>query len=558
MFKFIQSFLGHSRSAMSTNNVLHRVKVVNLPTRESAAIKKFFQAHEITKFKKAPQWNYAYLTFASEEEATAAMRKLNGQLLKKYTIGTEYSQIKEDEFRNRFQARAKAVADSASDSSSVSSVEEQDNRTPAERLLDQVTPLHALKYEDQLQKKHKQGIRHIRNLRKKLAKLPGLTDEGKNQLTWVFEDRKEDEPPCTIEDAIGSPEIYGYRTKCEFSIGKDLNGDPSVGFLLGSYRDGVTTVIEPSATVHVPDTAKAIAASMEAYVKQSAFPVYDRVARTGVWRTLMVKAQHTGEVMMVIQMRTLDLTPQQVEQEKQRLVAYWQARHKVTTLLLQQWNGDSNGMTERGDTQVLIGTGYVHEKLLGYKFRISSSAFFQVNTAATEKMYQKCAEWCNFEASQKATTLLDLCCGCGSIGITVAKNVDRVIGIEMISDAIDDARYNAQLNHVTNVQYYANKVEEKIDIVSNERNEDVVAVLDPPRSGVHNSVIMAVRGSPQIQKVIYISCDAKQAMQNFIALCRPTSNRYQGIPFKPKRAITIDLFPHTDHAELMIEFERIQ
>jgi tRNA (uracil-5-)-methyltransferase len=111
---------------------------------------------------------------------------------------------------------------------------------------------------------------------------------------------------------------------------------------------------------------------------------------------------------------------------------------------------------------------------------------------------------------------------------------------------------------MTNVQYYASKVEDKIDIVANEKNETVIAVLDPPRSGVHGSVIRAVRESTQIEKVIFISCAPQQAMQNFIGLCRPTSNRFKGMPFKPSRAISVDLFPHTDHCELMIEFVRLK
>lgn len=111
---------------------------------------------------------------------------------------------------------------------------------------------------------------------------------------------------------------------------------------------------------------------------------------------------------------------------------------------------------------------------------------------------------------------------------------------------------------ITNAEYYASKVEEKIDIVVGEKNESVIAVLDPPRNGVHTSVIRAVRESEQIEKVIFISCDVKQAMPNLIGLCRPTSNRFKGMPFKPSRAVSVDLFPHTDHCEMMIEFVRLK
>ncbi|KAI8329111.1 S-adenosyl-L-methionine-dependent methyltransferase [Chlamydoabsidia padenii] len=274
----------------------------------------------------------------------------------------------------------------------------------------------------------------------------------------------------------------------------------------------------------------------------------------------MTKAQHTGDVMVLIQMKTANFSVDQLEQEKQKLINYWTSTSSfpIKTLILQQWDGDSNGIKDQ-QTEVLIGDGYVYEQLLGQRFRISSQAFFQVNTQATERMLHTCSDWCasTDKKKKKKTTLLDLCCGCGSIGITMAHSVDRIIGIEMVPDAIDDARFNARLNNVTNAHYYACKVEEKIGVVTYEQNENVVAVLDPPRSGVHSSVIRAVRESSQIKKVIFISCDAKQAMQNFISLCRPTSNKYQGTPFKPNRAVTIDLFPHTNHAELMIEFVRI-
>lgn len=157
--------------------------------------------------------------------------------------------------------------------------------------------------------------------------------------------------------------------------------------------------------------------------------------------------------MILIQMKTSDMTEEQVAEEKRRLTEYWSSykdkkgdeRINVTTLLLQTWNGESNGITDKGTTDILLGDGYVYEELLGCRFRLSSSAFFQVNTPATELLYTKCAEWCNISKSKK-TTLLDLCCGTGTIGITMARTVDRVIGIEMISDAIVDAQANAEMN----------------------------------------------------------------------------------------------------------------
>ncbi|CAO3646053.1 unnamed protein product [Cunninghamella echinulata] len=568
MFKTIGSFLTsviNGTTMASTNlasnsieSIIHRVKVQNLPTKEMASVKKLFTNYGVTKYKKAPQWNYAYVNFDTEKGALDLINKINGVKFKKNILNTEYTQILESEYRNRFQQKNKISIEKKCEERK----EEEllDTRTPSEKLADQVTPLYKIPYEDQLNKKHKVGVRQLRQLKKKLTQLQDMTEEGKKQLQWAFNQQASDLPCETILPPIGSPLINGYRNKCEFTIGKDMNGNPTVGFLLGLYRDGITNVLEPSQTLHIPDTAKTIAKKMEIFITQhSDYEVYDRVKKQGVWRSLMVKVQQTGDIMLLVQMKTMDLTRVQLQQEKEKLIDYWHTQKdiNVTTLMLQQWNGDSNGITDRGQTEILTGDGYVYEHLLGYQFRISSSAFFQINTSATELMYSQCAEWCTMD-NKKKTTLLDLCCGVGSIGISLAHTVDRVVGIEMISDAIDDARFNADLNNITNAQYYANKVEEKIDVVTNEVNENVIAVLDPPRNGVHNSVIRAVREASQIQKVIFISCDAKQAMQNFINLCRPTSNRFKGFPFKPNRAVTVDLFPHTDHSELMVEFVRIQ
>lgn len=246
---------------------------------------------------------------------------------------------------------------------------------------------------------------------------------------------------------IGSPQVNHYRTKCEFTIGRNLEGEPSVGFLLGLYRDGIVAVLESDECLNVSATANAVAKSMSDYVKASDLPVYDRTEKTGCWRTIMTKTPSTGEVMIVVQLSSAELSAERVEQEKVSLTKFWKnsSSVSVTTLLFQVWNGASNGFTDKAPLETLIGDGYVHEELLGLRFRLSASAFFQVNTPATEILYSKCAEWCNIDNSKK-TTLLDLCCGTGTIGLTMAKSVDKVIGIEMVPEAIEDAKINAGLN----------------------------------------------------------------------------------------------------------------
>ncbi|KAI8646209.1 hypothetical protein BD408DRAFT_410383 [Parasitella parasitica] len=157
-------------------------------------------------------------------------------------------------FRSRFEAKKKKVEQD---------IMEVDTRTSAEKLADQVTPLHRIPYQDQVAKKHKLGARFLNTLRKKIHALPETSNAGKTQIAWTntLEDME-----CEILDIIHSPAINGYRTKCEFTIGKNLQGKKTVGFLLGLYRDGIIAVLSPDECLHVPERAKEIAKKMEVII----------------------------------------------------------------------------------------------------------------------------------------------------------------------------------------------------------------------------------------------------------------------------------------------------
>jgi tRNA (uracil-5-)-methyltransferase len=189
--------------------------------------------------------------------------------------------------------------------------------------------------------------------------------------------------------------------------------------------------------------------------------------------------------MILVQLKNETLSAEQFEAEKNKIKEFWAEFEKtekipVTTLLLQVWNDVSNGIIDKAETEVLAGDGFVYEELLGCRFRISYNSFFQVNTPATELLYQLCADWCKIDPSKK-TILLDLCCGTGTIGITMAQSVDKVIGIEIVPEAIVDAKANAERNGISNVEYYASRVEDKLDVLTKKYDSEVVAILDPPR-----------------------------------------------------------------------------
>ncbi|XP_063047890.1 tRNA (uracil-5-)-methyltransferase homolog B [Engraulis encrasicolus] len=212
--------------------------------------------------------------------------------------------------------------------------------------------------------------------------------------------------------------------------------------------------------------------------------------------------------------------------------------------------------------QLLWGQPYIHEEVLGYKFRISADAFFQVNTAAAESLYQTVMDLSRATASD---TLLDVCCGTGAIGITMSSRVKEVIGVEIIEQAVEDAKHNASLNGVTNCTFIAGKAEvvlpELITGFGADRGGGITAVVNPSRAGLHRRVIRALRNHPSIRRLVYISCKPDgEAMRNFKDLCCNSSEqprrKLTGEPFVPTAAVPVDMFPHTPHCELVVVFDR--
>lgn len=156
------------------------------------------------------------------------------------------------------------------------------------------------------------------------------------------------------------------------------------------------------------------------------------------------------------------------------------------------------------------------------------------------------------------TTVLDVCCGTGTIGLSMASNCGQVLGVETVAEAIHDAKHNAVTNNLSEkCEFYTAKAEDILDIlIGKVKCDKVVAIVDPPRSGVNIKVIQTLRKCSKLTTIVFAFCDAKAAVKNFIDLARPSSNSYKGSPFIPKAIIPVDMFPSTPHYELLVLFQR--
>ncbi|NXI14015.1 TRM2 methyltransferase, partial [Irena cyanogastra] len=213
---------------------------------------------------------------------------------------------------------------------------------------------------------------------------------------------------------------------------------------------------------------------------------------------------------------------------------------------------------EQSPYQLLHGAPHIFEELFGLKFRISPDAFFQVNTAGAEVLYQAVGELCQATGD---TVLLDICCGTGTIGLSLAHRVSKVIGVEVVEKAIEDAEWNAAFNGISNCEFHSGKAEAVLPqlLASWEDARPLVAVVNPSRAGLHYRVVRAIRNCRSIRRLLYISCKPEgEAMRNFLELCCPPDPRKKlaGEPFAPVLAVPFDMFPHTVHCELVLLFTR--
>ncbi|XP_070807686.1 tRNA (uracil-5-)-methyltransferase homolog A [Pituophis catenifer annectens] len=535
---------------------IYKVELQNLPRYIGFnEVKKFLAKYGLNphKIKLMGKQTFAFVTFKSEEERDKAMKVLHGVRWKNRNLSVRLAKPKADPILKKRKREEGAEELSAKRPASSKDGEEE---PLSKQIADVVTPLWAMPYEDQLVKKRKQ-------CEEVLAKL--TRDMGNNNralLPWLFlQKEKHDGLCCPLEGVKPSPLQTEYRNKCEFLIGLGPNqDDKTVGFRLGKYKGGSCAVVEPFETIHVPTEAKMVARAFQDYIRSTSYGVYSPETYEGHWKQLTVRTSSNGHVMAIAY-----FNPQKLSKEERATLQSSMAKYftegpgkgsGITSLYFVEEGQRKSPNREDLILNNIAGDKYIQEDLLGLKFRISPHAFFQVNTKAAEVLYSTIQDWADIN---QETTVLDVCCGTGSIGISLAQKVKKVIGVELCQEAVEDAKANAQLNGLMNVEFHCGKAEELVPhLVNTLALHNTVTIVDPPRAGLHSKVILAIRKAEHLKKLLYVSCNPRAAMNNFVDLCRAPSHRVKGSPFRVIKATAVDLFPHTMHCEMLFFFERIE
>ncbi|RXN21743.1 tRNA (uracil(54)-C(5))-methyltransferase-like protein [Labeo rohita] len=405
-----------------------------------------------------------------------------------------------------------------------------------------------MSYDEQLQWKQEKQYKILREMTKQLSQ--DSTHSFSNDLRF---------PLLAI---VASPVIDGYRNKSTFSVNRGVDGNPkTVGFYIGNGKSGNIVCVHGDHLLNMPSTHKMVARHYEDFLRLSPLKPCILFHEGGHWREITIRTNSAGHAMAIVYFHPQTLTPEEISVHKAALVEYFtQGPGAVCQLdsLYFQETTMTRCSHEQSPYQLLHGQPHIFEEVLGFKFRISADSFFQVNRGAAEALYKTVAE---LNRACVGGTLLDVCCGTGAVGISLSPQMERVIGIELIEQAVEDAKFNAAVNKVQNCEFLSGKAEVVLPNLIATLNSDggLTAVVNPSRAGLHYRVVRALRNHPGIRRLVYISCKPDgEAMRNFQDLCCSSDykRKITGEAFKPTVAIPVDMFPHTPHCELVLVFER--
>lgn len=358
-----------------------------------------------------------------------------------------------------------------------------------------------------------------------------------------------------LQPIIGAAETIYYRNKIEYTFGnrrfllKEELNDPLIsgeqnvaGFHAKGFFDKIVDIetcylqAEPTNTVRL---------AVKEFAIRQGWSFYDIRNHTGFLRTMQVRLCTTGELMVNI-----------VVGENDEAKIKWlldhvlknipfpsvPARAGITTLLYTintKWNDSLHDL----EPVIYHGKGYVIERLGDFQFKIGPKSFFQTNTRQAEQLYRVTRDFAELSGNE---TVYDLYCGTGSIGIFVSKKAKKIVGVEMVAAAIEDARQNAALNKLTDAEFITGDV---IDICNNDffstHGQPDVIITDPPRAGMHEKLVKKILDIAA-PVVVYVSCNPATQARDLNIL----DEKYKVTKIQP-----VDMFPHTHHIENVVQLK---
>ncbi len=338
---------------------------------------------------------------------------------------------------------------------------------------------------------------------------------------------------CPVADTLGMSEPFHYRNKAQYAV----QPGPYVGF----YAKHSHQLVEvDECRVQAPVTTEVVQ-RVRAWMCRCAVPAYNEATHGGSIRHIMVRdGIHSGELMVV-----LVAAEAPSDEALAQLVSELEAVTGLASLIL-NINAAVGNRVLGPENRLLWGKELIVDSLDGLEFAISPLSFYQVNPRQTEVLYREAMRLANLQGHE---VVFDLYCGIGTISLFMARHARQVIGIELVPEAVVDARANAELNVIANIEFYQGAAEQLVPQLYAEGVTADVVVVDPPRKGC-DAALLATLAEMQPERLVYVSCNPKTLARDLAWLCEHG--------FKLEQATPVDMFPHTMHVETVALLTRVQ
>ena len=369
--------------------------------------------------------------------------------------------------------------------------------------------IQAMSYARQLEYKNEK-------VRNNLIRLGGVTEELLDEVM---------EPVCGME------EPYRYRNKAQFPVGTDREGNIITGFYAGR-----THQIIPHMDCAIGRAEnKEILNIIISFMKEFGLSPYDETSHKGLIRHILIRTGYrTGEIMVCLVINGNGIPHGDTLAERL-------AEIPGMTSVTYSVNREKTNVIMGREAGLLWGQAYITDYIGDIKYQISPLSFYQVNPVQTERLYETALEYAGLHGDE---TVWDLYCGIGTISLFLAQKAKHVYGVEIVPQAIEDAKKNAQINGIENARFYVGKAEDVLpEKYENDGIHADIIVVDPPRKGCEESVLHTMV-KMQPERIVYVSCDSATLARDVKYL--------RGSGYEVKRVKAVDMFPHTGHVETAV------
>ena len=336
-----------------------------------------------------------------------------------------------------------------------------------------------------------------------------------------------------FKEIVPSPATTRYRNKAQYPVKRE-NGILNIGF----YAKKSHRVIDGGDCLLQPEEFTTITEIFRKWINENSITVYNEEIGKGLVRHIYLrKAFATGEIMVCVVINGVTLPYQD------SLIELLQAVNGFKTLVV-NINRDNTNVVLGSQCVAIFGDGYITDILCGVKIKLSPLSFYQVNHDGAQLLYEKAAQYASLTGEED---FLDLYCGTGTIGLSMANKVKSLIGVEIIPEAIEDAKTNAQINNITNARFICGDASLAAEKLQEEGIKPQVIILDPPRKGCAEELLKTVSEiSPE--RIVYVSCDPATLARD--------AQRLENLGYKAIEVTPVDMFPRTAHVESVCLFKQ--